>query len=50
MMVLGWGWLTLELYGVDMFLLRVVIVLRRVSGAVVVATQAGTEGFSSREV
>ena len=31
-------------------LLRVVIVLGRVSGTAVMATQAGAEGFSSREL
>ena len=41
----------LELYGADMtVLLRVVVVLGRVSGAAVVATGAGAEGFFSREV
>ena len=47
----GTRWSTLELYGVDMivFLLGVVIVLGRVSGATVVTTGAGAEGFSSRE-
>ena len=41
----------LELYGVDMivFLLGVIIVLGGVSGAAVVTTGAGAEGFSSRE-
>ena len=50
-MALGWGWSTLELYGVDMMiLLGVIVVLGGVSGAAVMATGAGAEGFSSREV